>query len=77
MTAAWGLIFISHDLRLVSTFCDRILVMYAGRVVEEIAAATLHEAKHPYTPGPAELPALASASRGIRCRRCSAEEAWK
>uniref|UniRef100_UPI00398BECB6 ABC transporter ATP-binding protein n=1 Tax=Polaromonas sp. YR568 TaxID=1855301 RepID=UPI00398BECB6 len=28
-----GLILVSHDLRLVSTFCDRILVMYAGRVV--------------------------------------------
>jgi peptide/nickel transport system ATP-binding protein len=46
-----GLIFISHDLRLVSTFCDRVLVMYAGRVVEEIAANRLHEAKHPYTQG--------------------------
>ena len=29
-----GLIFISHDLNLVATFCDRVLVMYAGRVVE-------------------------------------------
>lgn len=46
-----GLIFISHDLRLVSTFCDRILVMYAGRVVEEIAAGALAEARHPYTLG--------------------------
>ena len=46
-----GLIFISHDLRLVSTFCDRILVMYAGRVVEEVAAGGLDEAKHPYTRG--------------------------
>lgn len=46
-----GLIFISHDLRLVSTFCDRILVMYAGRVVEEIAAGGLADAKHPYTKG--------------------------
>ncbi len=46
-----GLIFISHDLRLVSTFCDRILVMYAGRVVEEIAAGGLADAKHPYTRG--------------------------
>ncbi len=46
-----GLIFISHDLRLVSTFCDRVLVMYAGRVVEEIAAADLHHAQHPYTRG--------------------------
>ena len=46
-----GLIFISHDLRLVSSFCDRVLVMYAGRVVEEIAAADLHQARHPYTRG--------------------------
>jgi peptide/nickel transport system ATP-binding protein len=46
-----GLIFISHDLRLVSSFCDRILVMYAGKVVEEIAADRLHEAQHPYTQG--------------------------
>ncbi len=46
-----GLIFISHDLRLVSSFCDRVLVMYAGRVVEEIVSGRLHEAKHPYTQG--------------------------
>ena len=46
-----GLIFISHDLRLVSTFCDRILVMYAGRVVEEISAGGLADARHPYTQG--------------------------
>ncbi|TMV36764.1 ABC transporter ATP-binding protein, partial [Thioclava sp. BHET1] len=36
-----GLIFISHDLRLVSSFCNRVLVMYAGRVVEELDAANL------------------------------------
>ncbi len=46
-----GLIFISHDLRLVSSFCDRVLVMYAGRVVEELAAAALGRAQHPYTRG--------------------------
>jgi len=46
-----GLIFISHDLRLVSSFCDRILVMYAGRVVEEVAAGGLADARHPYTRG--------------------------
>ena len=46
-----GLIFISHDLRLVSSFCDRVLVMYAGRVVEEIRASDLHAAQHPYTRG--------------------------
>ncbi len=46
-----GLIFISHDLNLVSRFCDRVLVMYAGQVVETIAANVLHEAQHPYTRG--------------------------
>jgi len=46
-----GLIFISHDLRLVSSFCDRVIVMYAGRIVEELPAARLAEAKHPYTRG--------------------------
>ena len=46
-----GLILISHDLNLVSRFCDRVLVMYAGRVVEEIRARDLHAAQHPYTRG--------------------------
>jgi len=46
-----GLIFISHDLPLVATFCDRVLVMYAGRIVEEVAAKDLDAAKHPYTRG--------------------------
>ncbi|MCM2454653.1 ABC transporter ATP-binding protein [Rhizobium sp. CG4] len=46
-----GLIFVSHDLRLVSSFCDRVIVMYAGRVVEELPSADLASAKHPYTQG--------------------------
>jgi peptide/nickel transport system ATP-binding protein len=46
-----GLILISHDLNLVSRFCDRVLVMYAGRVVEDLVASRLHEATHPYTRG--------------------------
>ena len=44
-----GLIFISHNLTVVSSFCDRVLVMYAGRIVEECKASELHAAKHPYT----------------------------
>ena len=44
-----GLIFISHDLNLVATFCDRVLIMYGGRVVETCRADALHEAQHPYT----------------------------
>ncbi len=46
-----GLILISHDLNLVASFCDRVLIMYAGRVVEVCEAGKLHEAKHPYTRG--------------------------
>ncbi|TIM06148.1 MAG: ABC transporter ATP-binding protein [Mesorhizobium sp.] len=46
-----GLIFISHDLRLVSSFCDRVIVMYAGRVVEQLKASELGRAQHPYTRG--------------------------
>ncbi|MFT7508723.1 MAG: peptide/nickel transport system ATP-binding protein [Sulfitobacter sp.] len=46
-----GLILISHDLPLVARYCDRILVMNAGRVVETCNAADLHNAQHPYTRG--------------------------
>lgn len=46
-----GLIFISHDLNLVAQFCDRVLIMYSGRVVETCDAHRLHEATHPYTRG--------------------------
>jgi peptide/nickel transport system ATP-binding protein len=46
-----GLIFISHDLNLVASFCDRVLIMYAGRIVEICQAARMHEARHPYTRG--------------------------
>ena len=46
-----GLIFISHDLDLVASFCDRVLVMYAGRVMEELSARDLGAARHPYTKG--------------------------
>lgn len=46
-----GLIFISHDLNLVASFCDRIIIMYAGRIMETCDAAELHHARHPYTRG--------------------------
>ncbi len=50
-TRGMGLIFISHDLRLVSSFCDRVVVMYAGKVVEQLKASELKNAEHPYTRG--------------------------
>ena len=54
-----GLIFISHDLNLVASFCDRVLVMYGGRIMETLDAKDLHSAQHPYTRGLLEcLPQL-------------------
>jgi peptide/nickel transport system ATP-binding protein len=46
-----GLIFISHDLALVGSFCDRVVVMYGGRAMETLAARDLAGATHPYTRG--------------------------
>ena len=46
-----ALIFISHDLNLVASFCDRVLIMYAGQVMEVREARDLHNAEHPYTRG--------------------------
>jgi len=46
-----GLIFISHDLNLVSSFCDRILIMYAGKIVESCVASELSNLRHPYAQG--------------------------
>ena len=46
-----GLVFISHDLALVGSFCDRVVVMYGGRAMETLAARDLAGATHPYTRG--------------------------
>ena len=46
-----GLVLISHDLHLVSSFCDRVLVMYGGRIMEILDAKHLDKAQHPYTKG--------------------------
>lgn len=61
-----GLIFISHDLKLVSSFCDRVLVMYGGKVMEELSASELGKASHPYTQGLLKcLPTLDSSVRPL------------
>ncbi len=46
-----GLMLISHDLPLVSRFCDRVAVMYSGQVMEELDAKDLLHAQHAYTRG--------------------------
>ncbi len=44
------LLFISHDLKVIEHFCERVLVMYLGFVVEELSCTDLHgRALHPYT----------------------------
>jgi peptide/nickel transport system ATP-binding protein len=70
-----GLILISHDLPLVSHFCDRVAVMYAGRVVEELGAGELVRARHPYTRGLLEcLPTLSHPK--LRLPVMSRDPAW-
>jgi len=44
-----GIILISHDLDLVAAFCDQVLVMKDGAIVESMAACDLANARHPYT----------------------------
>jgi oligopeptide/dipeptide ABC transporter ATP-binding protein len=42
-------LFISHDLSVVARMCDRIAIMYLGRIVEIAGAATFARPRHPYT----------------------------
>ena len=61
-----GLMLISHDLPLVSHFCDRVAVMYAGRVVEQLGAGELAHARHAYTRGLLDcLPTLSHPKRRL------------
>jgi peptide/nickel transport system ATP-binding protein len=70
-----GLILISHNLHLVSSFCDRVLVMYAGQIVETCDAGKLNEARHPYTKGLlAALPELGH--RRVELPQLQRDPAW-
>ncbi len=45
-----AILLISHDIGVIEQVCDRVLVMYAGRIVEDLPAAELQSAaRHPYT----------------------------
>ncbi|MEU2672517.1 ABC transporter ATP-binding protein [Streptomyces sp. NPDC007164] len=47
-----GMLFVTHDLELASAICDRVYVMYAGRIVETRATDELFDRpRHPYTAG--------------------------
>jgi oligopeptide/dipeptide ABC transporter ATP-binding protein len=63
-----GMLFITHDLHLAAAYCDRVYVMYAGRVVEEQQAQRLFaDARHPYTRGLLDCsPELGETPRAIR-----------
>lgn len=63
-----SLIFISHDLEVVDYFCDRILVMYLGKIVEELSKDALHtQAQHPYTLALLQsMPHLSKKATGIQ-----------
>jgi peptide/nickel transport system ATP-binding protein len=72
----FGLILISHDLNMVARFCDRIIVMYRGRVVETLEASALKEARHPYTRG--LIACLPSATtRGTTLPVLARDAAWE
>jgi oligopeptide/dipeptide ABC transporter ATP-binding protein len=60
-----AVLLVSHDLGIVSQMCHRVIVMYAGRVVEEASIATVfREPAHPYTKALiACLPGLDDGSR--------------
>jgi oligopeptide transport system ATP-binding protein len=47
-----AVLLVSHDLGIISQMCHRVIVMYAGRIVEEAPMATIfHAPEHPYTRG--------------------------
>lgn len=48
-TRRMGLLLISHDLQQVARYCERVLVMYRGRIVDQGPAADLGNSRHPYT----------------------------
>lgn len=44
-----ALVLVSHDLRMVQGFCDRVVVMHQGKIVDQCQANALSQSSHPYT----------------------------
>ncbi len=64
-----GLVWVTHDLALLARLADRVLVMYAGAVVEDAPATRLYAApRHPYTAGLLATVARLDQTRGERAR---------
>jgi oligopeptide/dipeptide ABC transporter ATP-binding protein len=73
-----AVLLVSHDLGIISQMCHRVIVMYAGKIVEEAPMATIfHTPKHPYTQGligcipplgdvPTRLGSIAGVMPGLR-----------
>jgi peptide/nickel transport system ATP-binding protein len=56
-----ALLLVSHDLRMVEGFCDRVIVMHQGHIVDQCRASELSHSVHPYTRGLLNcVPALAA-----------------
>lgn len=74
-----GLVLISHDLGAVSSVCDRIAVMYGGRIVEEAMAHDLFTAPaHPYSQGLlAALPKMHGPRTRLRAIPGAVAEPWR
>jgi peptide/nickel transport system ATP-binding protein len=73
-----ALVLISHDLGVVADIADRVLVMYAGRIVEEAPSAVLFDdPRHPYTRGlVAALPDIAGPRRRLEAIPGQVPEPW-
>ena len=76
-----AMVLISHDLGVVAEHCDRVAVMYAGRIIEEATAIDLFaDPRHPYTRGligasPVDGRPAAAADRHAWYRSRSARDA--
>ncbi len=64
-----GLVWVTHDLALLARIADRVMVLYAGQVVEQAPAAELYaRPRHPYTVGLLSTVARLDQPRGQRAR---------